>query len=85
MALGDRMCVPFRAMDEFDIFMDSVNRKKSIKLLIKYATERKKSQFIFLTPQDISGFEGPHVRIFKLRPALRGQQTFDGYFRVHVG
>jgi chromosome segregation ATPase len=34
LALWSAMEVPFRALDEFDVYMDAINRKISIKLLV---------------------------------------------------
>uniref|UniRef100_A0A7S2WJD2 RecF/RecN/SMC N-terminal domain-containing protein n=1 Tax=Mucochytrium quahogii TaxID=96639 RepID=A0A7S2WJD2_9STRA len=55
-AMGELVKSPFRVMDEFDVFMDSSNRKVSLELLIQTArNERAKDkQFIFITPHDIS-------------------------------
>ncbi|KAF6070652.1 AAA domain family protein [Candida albicans] len=43
-----------RGLDEFDVYMDSVNRSISIKLLLKELKRYPKSQNIFITPQDIA-------------------------------
>ncbi|KAK7869169.1 hypothetical protein R5R35_006621 [Gryllus longicercus] len=45
---------PFYFMDEFDVFMDKVNRRIVINNLIWYAQQNKKHQYVFLTPQDTS-------------------------------
>ncbi|CAJ0578254.1 unnamed protein product, partial [Mesorhabditis spiculigera] len=46
---------PFRCMDEFDVFMDSANRKLIMDLVILFATEEcRHSQFILFTPQGIT-------------------------------
>jgi len=58
LALGNETDAPFRAMDEFDVFMDNVNRKVSLDTLMKYAMSHAEAQFIFLTPQDISEVDG---------------------------
>ena len=53
---------PFRAMDEFDVFMDAVSRKISLDMVVKFA-EAQGSQWIFITPHDISTVEkGPFVK-----------------------
>ncbi|CAD6219827.1 unnamed protein product [Miscanthus lutarioriparius] len=44
---------PFRAMDEFDVFMDAVSRKISLDTLVDFAVAQG-SQWIFITPHDIS-------------------------------
>jgi len=77
LAFGSTFDAPFRAMDEFDIFMDSVNRKISMGLLIKEASsdENQRNQYIFLTPQDINGIpRQSNIRIHKLAAVDRGQQ-----------
>lgn len=52
LALWEAMECPFRALDEFDVFMDSVNRNISIRILIEAAREHKQRQFIFISPHD---------------------------------
>ncbi|CAN1754774.1 Structural maintenance of chromosomes protein 6B [Linum perenne] len=44
---------PFRAMDEFDVFMDAVSRKISMDTLVDFALDNG-AQWIFITPHDIS-------------------------------
>lgn len=44
---------PFRAMDEFDVFMDAVSRKISLDTLVDFALSHG-SQWMFITPHDIS-------------------------------
>uniref|UniRef100_A0A2P2JVD6 Structural maintenance of chromosomes protein 6B-like isoform X3 n=2 Tax=Rhizophora mucronata TaxID=61149 RepID=A0A2P2JVD6_RHIMU len=53
LALHGMIEVPFRAMDEFDVFMDAVSRKISLETLVEFAL-REGSQWIFITPHDIS-------------------------------
>ncbi|CAN3371743.1 hypothetical protein DIURU_002957 [Diutina rugosa] len=43
-----------RGLDEFDVFMDSVNRSIAIKMLLQELEKYPKSQTILVTPQDIS-------------------------------
>jgi chromosome segregation ATPase len=53
---------PFRAMDEFDVFMDAVSRKISLEMVVDFAVKQG-SQWIFITPHDISTVKkGPFVR-----------------------
>eukprot|EP01119_Soliformovum_irregulare_P015067 TRINITY_DN4195_c0_g1_i2.p1 TRINITY_DN4195_c0_g1~~TRINITY_DN4195_c0_g1_i2.p1 ORF type:complete len:776 (-),score=273.26 TRINITY_DN4195_c0_g1_i2:229-2556(-) len=76
LALWEAMENPFRAMDEFDVFMDSVNRQISIQLLIESARDRPNRQFIFITPHDHSVISNsPDIRIHKMHPPERGQST----------
>ncbi|XP_030489397.2 structural maintenance of chromosomes protein 6A [Cannabis sativa] len=53
LALHDMIEAPFRAMDEFDVFMDAVSRKISLETLVDFALVQG-SQWIFITPHDIS-------------------------------
>uniref|UniRef100_A0AAR2JEX8 Structural maintenance of chromosomes protein 6 n=1 Tax=Pygocentrus nattereri TaxID=42514 RepID=A0AAR2JEX8_PYGNA len=42
---------PFRCLDEFDVYMDMVNRRISMDMMLKIAASQRYRQFIFLTPQ----------------------------------
>ncbi|KAJ1426545.1 SMCs flexible hinge superfamily [Sesbania bispinosa] len=53
LALHEMTEAPFRAMDEFDVFMDAVSRKISLDTLVDFA-EAQGSQWIFITPHDTS-------------------------------
>lgn len=68
MALWEIMEAPFRCMDEFDVFMDMVNRRVIMDLLVKLATERySHHQFIFFTPQGIKELgERENVQVFEM-------------------
>lgn len=58
-----------RGLDEFDVFMDSVNRSISIKLLLSELRKYPKSQSIFITPQDIAvvgDLDSKDVKIHKM-------------------
>ena len=57
LSLGLECDSPFRASDEFDVFMDVVARQLSLKTLVEFAHDKKEFQFIFLTPQDISAVD----------------------------
>ncbi|XP_051143758.1 structural maintenance of chromosomes protein 6B [Andrographis paniculata] len=53
LALHEMTEAPFRAMDEFDVFMDAVSRKISLDALVDFALNQG-CQWIFITPHDIS-------------------------------
>ncbi|KAL4422537.1 hypothetical protein ABPG75_008734 [Micractinium tetrahymenae] len=57
LALGAFTEMPFRAMDEFDVFMDAVNRRVAMQNLFTFAKENAELQFIFLSPQDMAAVE----------------------------
>ncbi|GBG82316.1 hypothetical protein CBR_g34600 [Chara braunii] len=62
LTLHELVEAPFRAMDEFDIFMDSVSRRISLKKVVDFAIENG-NQWIFITPHDISSIQpGPYVK-----------------------
>jgi hypothetical protein len=77
---------PFRALDEFDVFMDAVNRRISMKLLIEHARDPEHTgQYILITPQDmrynlhflikshIHGLDSSDIRIHRMSDPERGQ------------
>lgn len=50
-------------MDEFDVFMDAVSRKRALQTLIETGRKYSHRQFVFITPQDISSVTpAPDVR-----------------------
>jgi len=73
-SLWYQMDTPFLSMDEFDVFMDSVNRKISINLLIEFAKQSSNRQFLFITPQstDQISIDQNFMKIFKMKEPTRG-------------
>ncbi|GCB60225.1 hypothetical protein scyTo_0009135, partial [Scyliorhinus torazame] len=53
LSLWDTMESPFRCLDEFDVYMDMVNRRISMDMMLKVASSQRYRQFIFLTPQNM--------------------------------
>lgn len=54
LALWDVSESPFRALDEYDVFMDAVNRRISTQLIIDHASYTSRDrQFILISPQDM--------------------------------
>lgn len=51
LALGHWTESPWRAMDEYDVYMDAINRRVSTETLLEFALDNADLQFIFLTPQ----------------------------------
>ena len=68
LALWESMSPPFRILDEFDVFMDSVNRKIAISNILNFARVGRKFQFVFLTPLGTENIdtEDGDVKIIKL-------------------
>ena len=58
---------PVLFLDEFDVFMDQVNRKIVMELILSSAKEKLNGQYVFLTPQEM-GYIKPdeHVKLFKM-------------------
>jgi chromosome segregation ATPase len=44
---------PILFLDEFDVFMDQVNRQFAMELIVNAAKEKLKGQYVFLTPQEM--------------------------------
>ncbi|KAI1814127.1 P-loop containing nucleoside triphosphate hydrolase protein [Poronia punctata] len=55
LAIWDAMGSPLRCLDEFDVFMDNVNRAISTNMLIEAARRSVGKQFILITPNAIEG------------------------------
>ncbi|XP_066540953.1 structural maintenance of chromosomes protein 6-like [Hoplias malabaricus] len=67
---------PFRCLDEFDVYMDMVNRRISMDMMLKIAASQRYRQFIFLTPQSMSSLPVNNLtRILRLTDPDRSQST----------
>ena len=78
LSLWAEMESPFRALDEFDVFMDAVNRQIAINMMIDAARRKKDKQFILLSPltmKIIDDLNGPDIRVIRMKPPIRGQST----------
>lgn len=64
-SLWQCMELPFYFLDEFDVYMDKLNRTKVFDILLHHAARKPQLQFVFLTPQDIS-FLDKQVTILRL-------------------
>lgn len=63
---------PTVSLDEFDVFLDTAARKLTMNALIHTAKSLEHRQFIFITPQDLSGVQAdPKLKIFKMKPPVR--------------
>ncbi|OAD58463.1 Structural maintenance of chromosomes protein 6 [Eufriesea mexicana] len=75
LALWDCTGLPFYFLDEFDVFMDKVNRRIIMDILLDHTKTHPQSQFTFLTPLDTSNvLAEDYVTIHKLAPPERGNQ-----------
>ncbi|GAA6012114.1 hypothetical protein JCM10207_005133 [Rhodosporidiobolus poonsookiae] len=64
---------PIRCLDEFDVFMDAVNRRIAMKMMVDTAKTADKTQHVLITPQETSNVPwGPEVKVIKLADPARG-------------
>ncbi|XP_028996683.1 structural maintenance of chromosomes protein 6-like [Betta splendens] len=67
---------PFRCLDEFDVYMDMVNRRISLDMMLKVAAGQRYRQFVFLTPQSMSSLpESDIIHILQLKDPDRSQNS----------
>ncbi|XP_046814733.1 structural maintenance of chromosomes protein 6 isoform X1 [Vespa crabro] len=72
LALWDCTNLPFYFLDEFDVFMDKVNRRVIMDILLDYTKSHPQCQFTFLTPLDTSNILAEDfVTIHQLAPPER--------------
>ncbi|CAO3619177.1 unnamed protein product [Cunninghamella echinulata] len=73
LSLWQGISSPILCLDEFDVYMDAVNRKQSMKMMMEAAYETN-SQYILITPQDASNMvPGPHVTVHRMADPERHQ------------
>lgn len=76
LAIWEAMGSPIRCLDEFDVFMDSVNRSTSMSMMIQAARRSVGRQFILITPQSMANVQmGPDVSVHRMSDPERGQTT----------
>lgn len=86
LALWEAMGSPIRCLDEFDVFMDNVNRDVSVKMLIGAARRAVSRQFVLITPQSIGNIPaGPDIKIHKMKDPERGQQALPFMAQTQIG
>ncbi|XP_048794301.1 structural maintenance of chromosomes protein 6 [Lagopus muta] len=67
---------PFRCLDEFDVYMDMLNRRIAMDMILKVADSQCHRQFILLTPQSMSFLPvSSRIRILRMQDPERGQRT----------
>ncbi|NWR59730.1 SMC6 protein, partial [Bucorvus abyssinicus] len=67
---------PFRCLDEFDVYMDMVNRRIAMDMILKVSDSQQYRQFILLTPQSMSSLPtSPRIRILRMQDPERGQRA----------
>ncbi|KAJ1937798.1 Structural maintenance of chromosomes protein 6, partial [Linderina macrospora] len=71
LSLWEAMSCPVRALDEFDVFMDAANRTIAMRMMVDSAKSSSTTQFILITPQDMSVRPDADVTIFRLNQPRR--------------
>lgn len=78
-ALWEAMETPFRCLDEFDVFMDSMNREMAIQMMIDVAQSQPDRQFIYLSPLGMKILNKYNnddgVKVIRFKKQLDGQQA----------
>lgn len=73
---------PFRCLDEFDVYMDMVNRRIAMDMILKVADSQHHRQFILLTPQSMSSLPtSSRIRILRMQDPERGQTQLNFHTR----
>lgn len=80
LSLWQAMSSPIRCLDEFDIFMDQVNRRVALQMIINEAKATPHVQYIMITPQDMPDMRGEldDVRILVVNPPERNEGALAG-------
>ncbi|KAL3436056.1 hypothetical protein BDV09DRAFT_166236 [Aspergillus tetrazonus] len=74
LALWEAMGSPIRCLDEFDVYMDHINRKMAIDMLLYAARRSVGRQFILITPGSRAEISlAPDVMVKELAEPERGQ------------
>lgn len=79
LSIWDTMGCPIRCLDEFDVFLDSVNRAVAMNMLIEYAQSlQQPTQFVLITPQSMNNIKNKTgIRIHKLADPERNQSRLN--------
>ncbi|KAG8896081.1 Structural maintenance of chromosomes protein 6 [Tulasnella sp. 403] len=74
LALWESVGSPIRCLDEYDVFMDGINRLVATKLMIDSAKSSEAKQYIFISPLDVCNYiENPReVKINRMPDPDRG-------------
>ncbi|KAF8628635.1 hypothetical protein AX15_003769 [Amanita polypyramis BW_CC] len=74
LSLWESIGCPLRCLDEFDVFMDPINRRVSMRMMIESAQGSDKKQYILITPQDMTSITPSNaVRVLRMSDPERGQ------------
>lgn len=78
LSLWEAIGCPIRCLDEFDVFMDAVNRRISMKMIIDESKTSHNVQYVLITPQNMGNTTfGPEVNVQRLNDPERGQGVLE--------
>lgn len=67
LALWSIVECPILFLDEFDVFMDQINRTIAMDLILSAAKDKLNGQYVFLTPQEMGSIKpDEYVKMFKM-------------------
>lgn len=87
LAIWEAMGSPLRCLDEFDVFMDSVNRKVAAEMLVSAARRSVGKQFILITPNVVETRAdfGKDVKVIKMAAARKDNRNIRSYMQSNSG
>ncbi|KAM0678339.1 Structural maintenance of chromosomes protein 6 [Binucleata daphniae] len=74
LSLWPSVTCPIKILDEFDVFMDNLNRNAAIESIVKYS-ENEKSQLILITPLDTYNLKNNYCDVVVLEPPRKTDTT----------
>lgn len=79
LALWSIVECPILFLDEFDVFMDQINRSIAMDLILSAAKEKLNGQYVFLTPQEMGSINpDQYVKMFKMPDPKRAIDLLSG-------
>ncbi|KAG2498924.1 hypothetical protein HYH03_003114 [Edaphochlamys debaryana] len=80
LAMGEVIDAPFRAMDEYDVFMDNAARMKVTMALLEFAWYlQPNSQLILLSPQDVKTLDEAHEKLVAVCRRKKEPEPGEGF------
>ncbi|KZV82440.1 P-loop containing nucleoside triphosphate hydrolase protein [Exidia glandulosa HHB12029] len=74
LALWDALACPLRCLDEFDVFMDAVNRRVSMRMMMDAAKASDQRQHILISPLGLENLAySQDTKVFKMDDPTRRQ------------
>ncbi|ETS85485.1 hypothetical protein PFICI_03510 [Pestalotiopsis fici W106-1] len=87
LAIWEAMGSPLRCLDEFDVFMDSINRKVAAEMLVSAARRSVGKQFILITPNVVETRAdfGKDVKVIKMAKPRKDNRNIRRYMQSNGG